>query len=341
MLIPIAFGDEKRNAASRGFLLAGDIGATKTNLALFHFEDGKYSVLKEEKFPTKQSDGIDKILSGFLSGTKAPDLISLGVAGPVTDGLVSITNVPWQIDAGELSRLHNNIPVYLINDLEATAYGLAALKDTDIHTIHEGSGNVSGNIALIAPGTGLGEAGLFWDGNAYRPFATEGGHCDFSPKNELDSELYVYLHKKYEQVSWERLISGNGIVDIYEFLRVRKERDVPSWLPEKMLTHDPAAVISGNAENAAICRETMGLFLRYLATEAANLVLKFKATGGVYIGGGIMPKILRMVHAESFMKWFQDFDRMKPLLNSVPVSIVLNERTALLGAAYYGAYKKH
>lgn len=339
MNIPIKFGNNNQFSQDPRIVLAADIGATKTDMALIRFEGKAFSILKENRFHTKDFTDAGQMIADFSAEGKVPDVISLGVAGPVQHGKVTITNLSREIDGKEISKQNNNIPVYLVNDLEATAYGLAMLKKKDIHVLYEPNKYIEGNMALIAPGTGLGEAGLYWDGSAYRPFANEGGHCDFAPRNELDVELHAYLHKKFGHVSWERVISGPGIHSIYEFLRV-KYGEVPAWLAEKMLVHDPATVISENAEEAAICKETMNIFLHYLAIEAANLALKLKATGGLFIGGGILPKILRLVNTDSFMRSFRDFGRMKSLLQNIPVKIILNDKTALIGAACYGAFGK-
>ena len=339
MHIPIKFRNEKQFSQVSRNVLAADVGATKTNIALFQFEGKEFSVLKETRYTTKEFAGASEMISEFLAGDKAPDIISLGVAGPVQNGKVRITNLSWQIDCEELSIQYNNKPVYLLNDLEAMAYALAVLKKEEIHILYEPKSRIEGNIAIIAPGTGLGEAGLYWDGNVYYPFANEGGHCDFAPRYDIDMELHAHLHKKFGHVSWEGVVSGPGIYSIYEFLRI-KDREAPAWLLEKMLTHDPAVVISENAEEVAICKETMDLFLRYLATEAANLALKLKATGGVFIGGGILPKILRLVNADSFMRVFKDFGRLKSLLQDIPVKVILNDKTALIGAACYGAFSE-
>jgi glucokinase len=230
--------------------------------------------------------------------------------------------------------------VLLINDLEATAYGLSGTGQTDITVIHSGDKNISGNMCVIAPGTGLGEAGLYHDGRHYHPFATEGGHAGFSPVTETDIELYYYLEKIYGHVSWERLISGPGIIHIYQFLRNIKKRKVPHWLAEKLTHGEEAAVISQYAadQQCGICAETMSMFFRYLAVESANLVLKLKATGGLFIGGGIVPKVRYLVNRDEFMKNFLDAGRMRRLLKKVPVKIILDDRTALKGAALYGAY---
>lgn len=337
MLIPLLSGS--RQLSQLPFtILAGDIGGTKTNLALFQFTGEDFSILKESKYTTKDFDHATEMIDNFLSGEISPDRMCFGAAGPVHGGKVKITNVDWQLDSGELSGHFNNKPVYLINDLEATAYGLAMLEETDILTVFEPPKKMDGNMALIAPGTGLGEAGLYWDGDHYHPFATEGGHCDFAPRTETDTELYLNINSKFGHVSWERLVSGNGIINTFSFLRDKKDRDVPSWLAEKMVTQDPAALISRYADEVLICKETMSLFFRFLATEASNLALKLKATGGVYIGGGIVPKNISLLDHDIFLTTFRDAGRMKLLLEAIPVRIILNERTALLGAAYYGAY---
>ena len=340
MLIPIRTGKNDWSTQQPCILLAGDIGGTKTNMALFSYDGKTFSLLKEEKYRTKDYSDLGKMIADFLSGDETPDSMCFGVAGPVLNGKVKITNVPWGIDSNEITKLYNNIPVHLINDLETTAYGLAVLEEKDLHIIHPGK-HTPGNYGIIAPGTGLGEAGLYWDGKTAHPFPTEGGHCDFAPRREPDLEMYTWLHRKFGHVSWERLISGPGIFTIYEFLRDVKEMDVPAWFTDKMLAHDDApALISENADNVPICAETMNLFLRYLATEAANLALKVKATGGIFIGGGIMPKNLKLIDNHTFIKWFHDFGRMKHVLEDIPVKVILNDKTALLGAAWYAVNPK-
>jgi glucokinase len=183
----------------------------------------------------------------------------------------------------------------------------------------------------------LGEAGLFWDGNYYHPFATEGGHCDFAPRNNFDFELYSFLQKKFGHVSWERLVCGPGIVNIYQFLRDEKKRNEPEWLKEKLNGEDEAAVISGHSKQSEICNETMQLFVRYLAYESANLVIKLKATGGLFIGGGIAPQLITLFQDNAFYSSFCQSGRLNYLLEKVPVKVILNPKTALLGAAYVGS----
>jgi len=338
MHIPIAFGNNNPlDSSSQVRVLAGDIGGTKTNLALFEFSSGKFSILKESRLITKDFSDLGKMIASFLTEDEKPDVMSFGIAGPVTENRVKLTNVSWDIDGEELSKQYNGIPVHLINDLEATAYGLALLKPAELFPIYKSGKEARGNLALIAPGTGLGEAGVYDDGVTYHPFGTEGGHSDFAPRTLLDNELFLHLSKQFGHVSWERVISGNGISSIFDFLANEKSRDVPAKLKEALNLGDKPKVITDNIENYSICRETIELFLRYLATEAGNLALKIKATGGVFIGGGIIPKILDHVDKEQFMSYFRDFGRMNKLLSDISVSVILNEKTALLGAAYFGA----
>lgn len=324
-------------------MLAGDIGGTKTNLALFTEKEGRMEQLQETSYPSRKYDKFTELIREFLQENDRlrPARICLGVAGPVMNGKVQTTNLSWEVDSGEISRETGIGSVALINDLEATAYGLAGLADDDFFTIHEGNASrLPGNAAIIAPGTGLGEAGLYWDGKAYHPFATEGGHCEFSPRSEEDLELYRYLKEKYGIVSWERIISGPGIFNIYRFLLEIKKREEPSWLGRELEQGDPAAVISNTAleQGLPICKETMEWFVRYLACESTSLVLKLKATGGLFIGGGIPPRILAFLKEGTFYHTFLQSDRMEDLVSSVPVRVILNDKTALIGAAWYGAF---
>ena len=292
--------------------------------------------MHEEKLITKDCNELEITIKNFLGNRKTPDAVCLGVAGPVTNNKVNITNIPLSLDSKQLSAALNNTPVHFINDLEATAYGISELKPEDFTTIFEGEQNAAGNIAVVAPGTGLGEAAAFWDGVKHHPFSTEGGHCDFAARTQTDFELLNYLSQKYGHVSWERLISGQGIVNIFEFLQANKEIEIPNWLQEQLLHGDAAKVISTNAQQIDTCKETMQLFFRYLATEAAHLALKTKATGGLFIGGGIIPQVLSLLDKNLFVQQFADFGRMKYLLEAVPIRVILNNRTALLGAAVFG-----
>ncbi|MDP4261370.1 MAG: glucokinase [Bacteroidota bacterium] len=338
--VPIFFRKKLSLLPETVTVLAGDIGATKTNLALFEFNNTEPVILYEAQFHSANFKDVTAILQQFLANQKKPGRISLGVAGPVIDEKAMITNLHWEIDSGRIREKCGIEEVRLINDLEALAYGLAGLGTTDCTTLLKGKKNMPGNIAVIAPGTGLGEAGLYWDGEFYHPFATEGGHCDFAPRCGLDIELYSYLEEKFGHVSWERLVSGPGICNIYEFLRDIKKRKQPRWLEEKLSHGDTAATISQYASKGEcpVCNETMTMFLCYLAEESANLALKFKATGGIFIGGGILPKIRYLVDRNIFAGNFCRAGRLQTLLERIPVKIVLNDKTALRGAAFYGAY---
>lgn len=320
-------------------ILAADIGATKTNMALFSYDGSEFHVLKEQTFLTSEYQDLVMMIFEFLPENTLPDRIGLGAAGPVIEGSVKFTNLTLNINAKRISEHVSNIPVLLINDLEATAYGLATLKENDLETITTGAKAHPGNMAVIAPGTGLGEAGLYWDGRLHHPFSTEGGHCDFSPRTHTDYELLKYLQQDLgvEHISWERLLSGAGIYNLFRFLRDVDNEDDADKLTEQLLTSDPAAVISKNAADHPICSKAMELFFRYLAHEAANLALKVKSTGGLFIAGGIVKKNRHLLNKETFFRHFCDKGRLEPLLRDIPVAVVLNEKAPLLGAAYHAA----
>jgi glucokinase len=335
-LVPIAF--PKRIPLQEGKrLLAADVGGTKTHLALAEVSGGEIAIVEEQIFPSKDFGSLSEVVRKFIGNTTMPGRLSIAFAGPVLDGKAYATNLGWTIDTRLMHKELAISQVFLINDLEAGAYGLAALKKNDLVTIYPGNVNAKGNAAIIAPGTGLGEAGLYWDGAALYPFATEGGHTDFAPRHPFDWELLQYLQQKYGHVSWERVVSGMGICNIYDFLRDVKRWEEPAWLKEKMKEQEPGAAIGAGAqEGCPICVETLQVFVRYLAVEASNLALKINATGGIFIGGGIPPKIWNNSLQEIFLEHFLKVGRLRPLLESVPVHIVLNPKAVLLGAAYYG-----
>ncbi|MFC0775063.1 glucokinase [Terrimonas alba] len=335
MLLPFKPGKERSAKRREWIVLAGDAGATKTNLSIFKWKNNTASVLHEAKYDSPDYKNIIELTDDFIKGFPAPDIICFGVAGPVLNGHAKFSNINWEIDSAEIAG-HFGIPaVHVINDLEATAYGLAMLTEKDVTVIHKGDENAAGNVAIIAPGTGLGEAGLYWDGKVYHPFATEGGHCDFAARTQFDFELYSYLQEKFGHVSWERLVCGPGILNIYHFLRDIEKREEPEWLKEKINTGDAAATISRYVNESAICNETLQLFVRYLASESANLVLKYKATGGLFIAGGIVPQIVPLLENYVFYSSFQQSGRLNYLLEKVPVKIILNTKAPLLGVAYY------
>lgn len=337
-MIPIAFRQEMLTGGKPISILAADIGGTKTNVALYHSADNGLTLAREQRYISADYPSLDTIIRDFCGNT-LPDRIAAAVAGPVIDGKSKLTNLPWVLDSAVLSQ-EMKTPVCFINDLEATAYGLAGLSAADRTTLATGDPEAKGNMAILAPGTGLGEAGLYWDGKRYHPFATEGGHSDFAPRKAIDVDLFYYLQKQYGHVSWERVVSGMGIKNIFHFfMEVRKEQ-IPEWLTERLKDNDPAAVISQSAlrHEDFVCAETMELFVRYMATEAASLVLKLMATGGLYLAGGIPPKILPLLQTDNWTKNFDNNGRMHDLSDRIPVHVVLNDKMALQGAAYYGAF---
>jgi glucokinase len=324
-------------------VLAGDIGGTKTNLAMYQGTEDGLTLLKQERYPSEEYTSFIDVLKKFLrdNSNATPDAVCLGVAGPVLEGTVELTNLGWMLDVADVKKELGIERAALLNDLEVTAYGLAGLQADDFITIHPGNESSRGNMAIVAPGTGLGEAGLYWSGRSHHPFATEGGHCDFAPRTDLDIEFFTFLREKYGVVSWERVVAGPAIADIYTFLRDVKKRPEPGWLTAELeQQQDDSAVISKAAvqQKAPICIETMEHFVRYLAHESANLVLKMKAVGGLFLGGGIPPKIAPLLQQPAFMQHYMDCDRMQHLLEGIPVRIIKNDKTALIGAAWYGAY---
>jgi glucokinase len=336
-LIPLAFTSSLKKDTSLT-ILAGDVGGTKTNIALYRVNAEGVSMLREGRYASQEYTSLADIIVQF-TGSEWPDRICMAVAGPVVDGKVQLTNLSWQLDSKAMTTALKT-PVVFINDLEANAYGLAGLQRTDLAAIHTSDNKPGGNIAIVAPGTGLGEAGLYYDGKKYHPFATEGGHSDFSPRTEQDIDLFRFLQQQHGHVSWERVLSGPGIYAIFTFLTTVQRKQIPGWLTEQLQNGDPTPVISNAAlhQQEPVCLEVLQLFVRYLAMEAASLCLKLKSTGGCYLSGGIPPKILPLLQTGEWYKHFIDMGRMKNLLEEMPVYVVLNDKTALLGAAYYGAY---
>lgn len=316
-------------------ILAGDIGGTKTNLAFFE-EAGAPTPSLLESFPSREHGSLDEIVGQFVAahGLRV-ERACFGVAGPVKSGRVETTNLPWVIDAEQLSDELGGAPVFVINDLEANAYGIAALGPADLCTLQPGAPGAAGNAAIIAAGTGLGEAGLYWDGVRHHPFACEGGHTEFSPDSDLEIELLRWLKQRWEHVSWERVVAGPGIHHLYEFLLTTGRGQQPAWLAEEMKAHDPSAAISHAAMEGKdpLCAEALGLFVALYGAEAGNLALKIMALGGLYVGGGIAPRILPKLKDGGFLRRFNAKGRMRPLMESMPVHVILNDKTALLGAA--------
>lgn len=341
-------------------ILAGDIGGTKTRLAVVNVEGSDVQLIYELTYASREYATFEELVADFLSRTsgrvtrsdsapaetaKAPriEYAAFGVAGPVLGSVAYTTNLPWRIDSEALRARFGFRQCSLLNDLEATAYGLPALGDNDLCTLQAGKEDSKGNIAIIAAGTGLGEAGMYWDGRCHRPFATEGGHASFSPGSDLDVALLAHLRLHRKHVSWERVVSGMGLLAMYEFLCVHRGLPVPEWFAAEQRNGDAAAAISkaaqlGSDEQSV---EAMKWFVHLYGAEAGNLALKIMSRGGIYVGGGIAPKILPLLTTGEFVASFVNKGRMRALLETIPIKVILNDRAALFGPALFAAESAH
>ena len=321
-------------------ILAGDIGGTSTRLGFYDIQGDRPNLVAQETFPSRTEGGLEAIIRQFRKAHPEPiEFACFGIAGAVKDEGVEASNLPWVIDGPEISETLHLPVVWLINDLEANAYGAAALRKKDFEVLNAGTADDEGNAAIISAGTGLGEAGFYCDNGRYRPFASEGGHVDFAPRTELQIELLRHLTKKFGRVSYERVLSGPGLRNLYEFLRDTGRGEESPELGAEMQQRDPSAVIGGHgvAGTNPLCAAALDLFVEIYGAEAGNLALKLKATRGVLVGGGIAPKILPKLKGPAFMDAFMAKGRMKPLLEPIPVRVILNDKTALLGSALYAA----
>src|SRR3989449_9528373 len=317
-------------------ILAGDIGGTNARLAVFDVLDGRFSLISASVFPSREYSSLDEIVSKFVRTANVhPHAACFGVAGPVRNGRVEASNLPWIIESKRLAEELDLKKALLINDLEANAWGIAFLDPGDLVSLNQVKGTPVGNQAVISAGTGLGEAGMYWDGTKHHVFACEGGHADFAPRNELETELLRYLRVRFGHVSYERIVSGPGLVNVFNFLRDTGRGREPQWLIDEMSQSDPAAAISGAGVHGKcpLCEQAVDLFVSIYGAEAGNLTLKILATGGVYLGGGIAPKLLPKLAGPLFMQAFVSKGRMQSLLESIPVKVITNESIALLGAA--------
>ena len=319
-------------------ILAGDIGGTHTRIALFELNQNRLNRLLDRVYPSRDYKSLDEIISLFVSNENMNiSAACFGIAGPVMHGKVSTPNLAWVVDALQLTKLLQVQAVWLINDLQAHASGIHDLDAADF--IHLNTAAIGeGNAALIAAGTGLGEAGLYWDGIRHQPFACEGGHCDFAPRSDLQTDLWHYLNKKFGRVSYERILSGPGLHNVYEFLRDSGTEQEPDWLKEEIeQASDPTVVIShvGMNGKAAICEHALDIFVSVYGAEAGNLALKLLATGGVFLSGGIAARILARLQGPAFLQSFISKGRMQPLLEKIAVKVVNNDQVGVIGAARY------
>lgn len=321
-------------------LLAGDVGGTKTDLAVYDLERSGMTPVAEQEFPSANYRDLQSIVREFLSGLKLPiDRACFAVAGPVVDGAAQITNLPWVLQEEALARELDFETVYLLNDLEAIAWAVPALKEASLHTLKHGTVVDHGTIGVIAPGTGLGEAFLTWDGQRYRAHASEGGHADFAPTTMEQVGLLQYLWRRFDHVSYENVCSGRGMPHLYEYLKDSGSAveldDVAEQLRQ---ARDATPVIVGAAlrssNRSSLCRATVEMFVSILAAETGNLAVKVLATGGLYLAGGLPLHVLPLLDTERFVEIFESKGRFSTLLSDVPIHVVLH-RTALPGAARY------
>ncbi|MCI0382175.1 MAG: glucokinase [Chlamydiae bacterium] len=318
-------------------ILAGDIGGTNARLAFF--ENDK--IVVEKVYKSSNYESLGEIAIDFLSSHDVKiHSACFGVAGPVKNGECKATNLPWKIDEKTLKKQLGIKNVWLINDLEANGYGIEELEEEEFLVLNPGK-RAKGNGAIISAGTGLGEAGIFWDGERFHPFATEGGHSSFAPENQIEIELLSFLMQKYGHVSYERILSGNGLEQIYRFLtQVKKEeknQEVERAFAKGIAPH--LITEFSKKKSCPTCVKSSRIFSEIYGSEAGNLALKMFAISGVYIGGGIAPKMQEVLMQSQFMKRFVDKGRFQSFLQEIPVKIILNESTALLGAASYARKK--
>jgi glucokinase len=318
-------------------VLAGDVGGTKTNMGLFFKEKERMVSTVIETFSSANSPDLEHIIRQFLeiypvSVTRA----CFGVAGPVMNGMSKTTNLPWNVSEDRIKKQFQFHHVKLVNDLTATAMAIPLLKKDEFFPMNQVDSKKDQNLALIAPGTGLGKAMLVHQNGRYVPVPSEGGHADFAPNNELEMKLWRYLHRHYGHVSIERVVSGSGLVNIYHWLKDSNRIAEPEWLSQKLKENDPAKVITdvALAGKDPGCVKALNMFVSIFGAVAGNLALTGVTSGGVYLGGGIPPKILSKLKEGIFMKAFLNKGRFKAFLEQIPVKVILNDKAALIGAAY-------
>jgi glucokinase len=317
-------------------ILAGDVGGTNTRLAWFEATEGTLALRVGKVYPSAAHASLEALVARFVEEAPGrPGAACFGIAGPVRDGRVEATNLPWVVDARVVATALGVDRALVINDLEATAWGLSVLPPTDLAVLQAGRPAATGNAAVIAAGTGLGEAGLVWDGRRHRPFASEGGHADWAPQDELQLDLWRFLAVERGHVSVERVLSGPGLHNIYRFLRDARGLAEPAWLADALREGPPAPVISRAAleGRSELCARALDTFVAIYGAEAGNLGLRVLATAGVYVGGGIAPQILPALQRPGFLEAFRAKGRLRPLLEAMPVRVVLNDQAGLVGAA--------
>ena len=319
-------------------ILAGDIGGTKTQLGLFH-PDNLREPVEKAIFPSQSYSSLDDIVVEFAGSLgERIESACFGVAGPVVDGNCITTNLPWHVRSVNLAQILGIRHLTLLNDLEAFGYGIPLLIDDEMCSLNEGHRAI-GNCGIIAAGTGLGQASMIWDGSRHIPSASEGGHVDFAPRNELEVKLLRFMLKQFDRVSVERLVSGPGLFHIYDFLRSSGYGRESDEMSRSLATQDPSSVVSAAALEGSdpLSVRALDVFTSLYGAAAGNLALTLMATGGIYIGGGIAPKILTKLQDGTFLKAFIDKGRFEGLLAKIPVKVILNNELPLFGSARVAA----
>lgn len=325
-----------KHEPDRKLCLAGDIGGTKTNLGLFGLGEERPVLEVMESYASAEASGLNELVERFLSGRQETvSAACFGVAGPVTRGTVRATNLPWVVSEAEIAHRFGWERVSFINDLTATAYAVPVLRDSELHVLNAGRADPEGTIGLVAPGTGLGVGLIAVKGGSFEPLPSEGGHVEFAPKDRREIDLLLHLLEKMPHVSVEKLASGPGLFTIYSWLRQYRGLPEPAWLTERIEAGDPSEVVSeiGLRERDPIAVEALELFVSIIGSAAGNLALTAMTTGGIYLGGGICPKIQPILKRGGFMVSFAAKGRFTELLKNVPVKVILNDKAALLGAA--------
>jgi glucokinase len=334
-------GDSRKIGGVLGsVILAGDIGGTNARLALFEVQGRELKLVREGLFLSRNYEALEEIVSEFARSQQCRmEGACFGIAGPIKNAVARTPNLPWVVEAARIAAELGLASVQLLNDLEANAHGIGVLAGGDTICINAGSRDWNGNQAVISAGTGLGEAGICWDGERYRVLASEGGHGDFAARSDLEIELLCYLQRQFDHVSYERVLSGPGLVNIYNFLRDTGRGEEPAWLKQEIDSGVSAAVISRAAltGKSPLCVQALDLFVSIFGAEAGNLGLRLMAIGGVFLGGGIAPKIASKLTSPAFIEAFTAKGRMRVMMESMPIHIITNEKTALLGAARVAA----
>lgn len=323
-------------------IIGANLREDTTTLGYFVSGNGGLEVKIQNDYPTKEYTSFSDILKKFIQDNQLENVKRLGMAvpGPVLNGKSSPARLGWNLDQEEITRDFGFEKVDMLNDLEASAYGMGLLEDSDMDDIYTSGHLENGNVAILAPGNGLGEAGYFFDGKYLRPFATEGGHSEFSPRTNVEVEFYQFLNNIYGIVSWENVLSKTGLFNIYRFLRDVKRHPEPEWLSERLANGNFVEVIYKAAveDDALICKIALDTFLEFLAREANNLTLKLKATGGLLISGDIPQMISSYMDKDKFYEKFRISDKMEDMLKNIPIYLIKQNQTGLNGAALYTAY---